>query len=99
MTAATVSAVPLDKDVHEYEDERDTVALSRGAGVLVILVAFLGTIAATVDVLCNGWWPALAHVAWFVGVFCFLALVLTVLLTFVFGGRTAAEHSDEAGSP
>ncbi|MFJ2752683.1 hypothetical protein [Streptomyces sp. NPDC087297] len=78
-------ADPADKDA-----EVEGPQLSKAATVFVLVVAFVGTILATVDVFINGWLSALAHVGWFLGVFLTIALVLGVFLSLVLGGRHVA---------
>ncbi|GLF98189.1 hypothetical protein [Streptomyces yaizuensis] len=63
--------------------------LSRSAGVLIIVVALIATIASTIDVFVNGWLPAVAHIAWFIGVFLLFSLFLAALVTLVAGREPA----------
>ncbi|MCX4784026.1 hypothetical protein [Streptomyces sp. NBC_01264] len=65
--------------------------LNRGAGILIIVVAFIGTIASTIDVFVNGWLSAVAHLAWFIGILLLLSFVLATLVTLVAGPRGGRE--------
>ncbi|MFB8401283.1 hypothetical protein [Streptomyces sp. NPDC055912] len=64
---------------------------NRGAGILIIVVAFIGTIASTIDVFVNGWLSAVAHLAWFIGILLLLSFVLATLVTLVAGPRGGRE--------
>lgn len=89
----SVPAAPSAKD-----DELGEAQLSRGAAILVIVVAFFGTVLSTIDVLVNGWWPAVAHLAWVFGVFLLISLVLGTVLGLVLGTRQA-DRSDAPAVP
>ncbi|MEV5454263.1 hypothetical protein ACGF7W_35215 [Streptomyces sp. NPDC048219] len=80
-----VPAAPSTK----HDDELGEAPLSRGAAIFVIVVALLGTVLSTIDVLVNGWWPAVAHLAWVFGVFLLISLVLGTVLGLVLGTRQA----------
>lgn len=87
MPATTLAAPvePLEKD----DDELGVSPLSRGAAIFVIVVAFIGTVLATIDVFINGWLLALAHIGWVIGVFLLISLFLGTVFAFVLGGRDA----------
>lgn len=80
-TETPVADVPIEDDAPLFAE------LSRSAGILIIIVAFVGTIASIIDVFVNGWLPAMAHIAWFIGVFLLFSLFLATLVTLVAGHR------------
>ncbi|MFF4409846.1 hypothetical protein [Streptomyces sp. NPDC001404] len=93
--AAPAPVVSLEKkDVDSAEVH--VAPLSRGMAVFVVIVAFVGTVLATVDVFVNGWLAAAAHVGWVMAVFGLISLFLGAVLALVFG-----PHGDEqpVGTP
>ncbi|MFG3429581.1 hypothetical protein [Streptomyces californicus] len=85
---STYTEAPVTAPADEH-DAPPFPELSRSASVGVLLVAFIGTILATVDLFLNGWLAALAHLGWFIGVFLVTTLALGFVLTLLLSGRPA----------
>ncbi|MER5302272.1 hypothetical protein ABT039_22820 [Streptomyces lasiicapitis] len=99
---ASAAAVPMTKSAApttaaEKHHEPGETPLSRGAAIFVIVVAFIGTVLATIDAFINGWLAALAHLGWVVTVFLVISLFLGTFLGFILGGRQA--NSGDAPAP